>query len=489
MGRFQAKNRVIQAAAAVLALFALPALASSTTRAPASQTGQQTQPQSEGTALAQADAFSTAGEQAAFVGAYQMYFGPYGRITNEEDRNKLIRETAASIDDCINGRDCGADKQEKVLKALMQFNMGQDVKRMMLTNNTNKEAMRSIDNSADAMTRAKGQGVLSQSEIEQALGRGRDVTVDTADKVKPYQTAKTTNLSRSTGPTKEPYYQLNEAEVTHKIDDTYLREREILGEKFLKDYSAFLDDFSAADDRISKRFYKYVPTKADGKIYVYEGKGSVINCYKDEKWCRENGSLALNQERMSEVQIEQQNKKVREMIATYKQNLKPIQGFRGEDGKAHITGEGSNPQDLGFGEMAEIDPAQFPEINFSDLMENGKISAANRSRAVARVVNAQFKRAADEADKEKAKDRKIASAGEKNPNWIHNITLSPQSFDQFLDEIWPSAAGRQKILSSAPPVQEPQKPAEEQADDLANRDRYGRPLDGVRPTDHRRPRQ
>lgn len=448
MGLFQAKIRMIQAAAALpafVALFALPAYA--TSQAPPPRAGQQASPQDGRPRMAQADAFTTAGEQAAFLGAYQMYFGPYGKITNEQERNKVIRETAQSIDDCINRRGCDDEKQKKVLKALMQYNMGQDVKRMMLTNNTNKEAMRSIDNSGTAP--AKGQAALNQGEIERALGRGRDVSVDKSDQVKPYQSSKAASLSRGAGSTKDPYFQLDEAEVTHKIDDTYLREREILGAKFLKDYAAFLDDFSATDGRIAKRFYKYVPAKADGKIHVYEGSGSAIDCYTNESLCKENGRN-LNQERLSEVQSDQQNPKVREMLANYKRDLRPIQGFRGDDGRAHITGTGSSPQDLGFGQMAEFDPAQFPDVNFSDLMENGKIPAANRSRAVARVVNRQFARTAADAEKSRAPASNQNQGT--NPNWIHNITLSPESFDQFLDEIWPSAADRQRIISSAPPA-------------------------------------
>jgi hypothetical protein len=306
---------------------------------------------------------------------------------------------------------------------------------------------------------------LSQAEIQKAISTGKDFTVDQSDPIKPYQRGKTTRITRGSESTKDATFSLDENSVTHKIDDTYLREREILGEKFLKDYSAFLDDFATTGPRNERRFYKYVPSKIDKQIYVYDADGS---------------GVSVNQERFREVQSEQNNRYVREALDNYKKNLKPIQGHQGDDGQAYITSEGSNPQEIGIGEMADVDPAQFPGMKFDDLMQEGKIAAGNRGRAIARIINESIKENAKKKENERlASSRSLASRDDQsNPKWIHTATLSPEAFDKFLDDIWPSSAKRRELISTTPaePVAEPA-----QADDRVPADSHE-----MRPTDNRR---
>lgn len=505
MGLSRAKIRVIQLAAAAVALLALPAYSQSINgvndtmnRAPASEPNDPTTsypPTSDmryygqgaakdckdnpGKCSAAADAFTTAGEQATFLGAYQMSFGPYGSANGtKEDREKMIRETAKAIDDCLNGRACNNEKQEKVLKALVQYNMGQDIKMMMLTNNTNREKMKSLDYAADPTKKANHQGYLNQAEIEASLGRGKSVSVDQTDPIKPYQVSKEAALTRTTGSTKDEFFQLAEEKVNHSIDAEYMQEREILGEKFLNDYGAFLDGFATTEDKHERRFYKYVPSKADSNVYVYDESQSGISDNRKR--------FSVNQERFAEVQSEQQNPNVRKALADYKGRMTKIEGRQGEDGKVQITSEGSSPQELGIGEMANIDPSEWDGVDFKDLMQDGKITDANRARAVARVINTSIVKAGKDKQQEEEKSRKLASgASADNPKWIHNVVLSPESFDQFLDEIWPTSAKRRELMSSAPSIQAPAaKQPEETKPDY--RDEYGRKVNGeIQPTDGR----
>ena len=68
----------------------------------------------------QSDAFTTAGEQASFLAAYQMSYGPYG--TQGPDVEKLKKETASAIDACLSNGNCSEDQKKLVLQALTQYN-------------------------------------------------------------------------------------------------------------------------------------------------------------------------------------------------------------------------------------------------------------------------------------------------------------------------------------------------------------------------------
>jgi hypothetical protein len=475
MGLFQAKNRVIQAAAVLLALFALPAYsqqnntaASTMNRAPASSPMQEGQAPAERASMAQADAFSSAGEQASFLGAYQMWYGPYGTSTDDKPaREKLIRETAQAIDECLKGS-CSEEKQKKVLKALTQYNFGQDIKRMMLTNNTNHENMASLDNSGDARAIAHKQGLLNQAEIEASLGKGMDFTVDTSDPVKPKKSkvASGASIQRGSMSDKQPIFQMDDAAIRPKhIDASYLAEREILGDKFLKDYGAFLDGYESLRAPTEAQYYQYVPAK-DGTTRVYTATPSV------------------NRERFADAQSTQNNPHIRKIYENYRRNLKPIVGRMHDDGKVYRDDDGSTPEDLGFGTTIAIDPAQYPEVDFKDLMQDGKIPEANRGKAIARAINLQFRKAAEERQKQESAKRSIASK-DPAPRTPVITTLTPESFDEFLDQIWPSSAERQRIVSSAPPADSDAIADPAQVDGQAPSDRRD-----MRPTDQRgkRPR-
>lgn len=456
MGLFQAKNRVIQAAAILLALFALPAHATSMNRAPASQPAAQGEyggptddmryygmgaaqdcSDKPGKCSKSADAFTTAGEQASFLGAYQMWYGPYGTSANPAEREKLLRETAKAIEDCIQGRDCEETKQKKVLKALTQFNFAQDIKRMMLTNNTNREKMASIDTSDDAKAR------LNQNEINAALGRGMQYELDKADSIKPYlkKAVGGASLHRSYGSEQEPVFQMKEEGIRGRhIDPKYLAEREILGDQFLNDYAGFLDNYEALRAPQEQQYYKYVAAK-DGTTRIYESTPTV------------------NNEKFAEVQASQNDPRIRKIYENYRRNLKPLVGGLKADGKVTHDGTGSTPEDLGFGAAQTIDPSdpRHKGVDLKDLAQNGVIPEANQGRAIVRILNKDFRDSAAENEKKRAaeakQNRSIASRNdpaEGKPPTITNVTLNLEKFDQFLDEIWPSAADRQRLAASTP---------------------------------------
>lgn len=398
--------------------------------------------------MPQADAFETAGEQAVFLGAYQMSFGPYGAAQGDTKRNEILQKTATAIDDCVNGRSCGADKQELVLKALIQYNMGQDIKRMMLTNNTNKERMRSIENYGKGKD---GKNWLNTQEIENSLATGKSFTYTNGpDKMvranrgetSQSKIGKKSDISRKAGTGKDTYYQLDEGTVNASIDSNYLKEREILGEQFLKDYGLFLDTYAKPEEGAH---YKFVKAR---ETYVYdEGAGK-----------RTLDPNALFEERVQE----QQKKEIQEAMKTYRQSLKPVEGQLQADGKMGMNLSGMRSDVIGLGEMATVNPVNFPGLNVEDLKKDGALDSAGNAKAVARVVNQSIRQAAEAKlaeDAAAARARSPASgppiSGAK-PNTYVNVTLSPKTFGDFLDEIWPTKEKRRDFIAGK--FQQPKQP-------------------------------
>jgi hypothetical protein len=374
--------------------------------------------------MPQADAFETAAEHAVFLGAYQMYYGPYGSMQDPAERQKLLRETAQAIDDCVNGRACGSDKQEKVLKALVQYNAGRELQHMMLTNSTNRERMRSMEYRERGYG---GQPLLDPAGIQRSLASGKDHGKPYADPTARRVTDETrrfrnsggtSRISRSHGTAKDPYFQLNEAEVKGKIDPSYLRERELMGDKFLEDYGKLIDYYSRAR---REGHYRFIPA---GETHVFDGLG--------------NQRRLANPDRFAELQREQQSPGVQSALEAHRRSLGTISGGLTDDGQVHIIGDGFDPRKLGIGEMQS---AEGTGVKVDDLRKDGKLEGLGNARAITRVVNQRIKEVAEK--KIRPASGAARSPGSAPPtNTYVNVTLSPEGFGKFLDEIWPPSAAR-----------------------------------------------
>ena len=396
--------------------------------------------------MPQNDAFTTAGEQALFLGVYQQSFGPYGMAQDPVKRNKLLKETAVAINDCLAGSNCGPKQQELVLKALIQYNLGQDIKHMMLTNNSNANRLRSYE---DYSKDSRGKIKMDPKAIENSLAQGKTFSYQSGaenlaranrGESSQIRSGAQSTISRRAGIARErdQVFSVSEDKVGGHLDPAAVQAQEIFGEKYVKDYGAILDFYSkpniAAD-------YAHVKAK---DTYIY-----------DEKL----GKIKLDPaSRLEDIKQEQQRfLKSGKPLADLKETLSPPQFATGPDGKPIYNASGLRRSATGVGEIQKVDTdayAKALKLKFDDLPLN---SPTGNAKAVTRIINAQIKNAADEhrasVAAKKPGGRNTASSMQApkaaaDPDLKINVVLDPKAFDTFLDEIWPSSAARQARIQA-----------------------------------------
>jgi hypothetical protein len=396
--------------------------------------------------MPQNDAFSTAGEQALFLGVYQQSFGPYGSTQGEKQRNELLKKTAVAINDCLAGSNCGPTQQELVLKALIQYNLGQDIKHMMLTNNSNASRMRSVE---DYKKDSRGKTKMDPEAIERSLAQGKKFTYQggaenlaRANRGESSQSrvSERIDMSRSAGSAseKKQVFSVDEQKVGGHFDRAAVQAQEIFGEKYVKDFGAILDFYSQPN--ISGD-YVYVKTK---DTYVYD---------------ESSGRRTLDPaSRLEEIKEEQQRfLKSGKPLADLKKKLSPVQFAAGADGKPIYNASGLRRDATGVGQIQTVDPnseyAKELKVKFDDLPLN---SPTGNAKAVTRVLNAQFKASyekdlAEQTAKKTGRNTASASMSPPatpSPETAKTVYLDPKKFDDFLNEIWPSSAARQARIQA-----------------------------------------
>ncbi len=385
----------------------------------------------------QSDSFGSAAEQSTFLAIYQMHMGPYGLQNGPEARQKLLQETAEAIDDCVkNSSSCNEEKQKKVLKALVQLNQGLEIRCMMLANSNNRERMKSI-------TQDKELGQLPDPVPANYLGT--EFEYQKQAKSWKYEKVKSTKeMGRSAGIPDGEYFQLNENMARRTILST---EQEIMGANFIREYGIFMDNYTNTQREDGARYYKFVPV------------GEAAYAYQTD----ENGNRVIDQERFEQAIAEQSAPQVqgivkdfRERVAKARPEITPPKkpGAEGADGRVKIN-PGVDFSEVGIG----FDPASIPpppeNISYDDLKKNGELDDEGKARAVVRFLNDRFRKAAEEKRARVLASAPDPAAAAQAPRAYTHVTLDPAQFDQFLDNIWPSAATRERIrVGDVPPTPE-----------------------------------
>ncbi|RZA08555.1 MAG: hypothetical protein EOP11_04530 [Proteobacteria bacterium] len=385
----------------------------------------------------QSDAFTTAAEHAVYLQAYQMYYGPYG-VANKNDeqatktRNLKIKQTAIAIESCVQNKGtCGDKEQQAVLQALVQYNYGQELRRMSLTNSSNAEKMRSL---------APREEMLDNGNTKAFEAMQRGSTLGGGQR-------KDSGISLSSGTGRDPFYQLDRARVEKPVGKDEL---EVLGPNFLKDYSVFVRAHSGAkrDERTMGRYYKFVQARPN--VYTYEpaeNSASPIalqDAARLDENIREQNSAAV--QKIVEAELKRTD------APTAIQNPDPkksdeyvIQGNRGESAGLNKTMDIYAPSTTG-----ELGPDGKPLLK--------KVEGYNRFPLLADKLNKAFETAALEKNGPDGNSRTPAQSGASSfqgqspkglgENVTVNVTLSPERFDEFLNGIWPTSVERQKIISA-----------------------------------------
>lgn len=394
--------------------------------------------ESGGHYMPQSDAYQTAAEHAVYAQAYQMYYGPYGYGTKGNEntkRQETLKKTAQAIEDCISGNSCGGDKQELILKALVQYNYGQELKRINLVNMTNKENMRSLVPADERLENDQTKAMAIQTRGSNLSGgKRRDAA-----------------LGHAHGSARDPYFQLPVDETRGvKIraangsrQSLSPKDIEALGPQFMNEYKTFVRKFSRADDdpKYKQRYYKYVAAREN--TYVLDSTP---------------GEHLTDDKRLAEVVKEQNNPNIRKMvddhlsveraITTKKQML---------DGKEGMTVAGYTGGEAGLGDTAEGITVKRLDAKPG---ENPVATGYDRFPAIAADLNNAFKEA---AEKKLNKDgggqgRDLAQSGasmyqgqtpkQMADNMTVGVSLEPAEFDKFLNQIWPSSKERAEVIKN-----------------------------------------
>jgi len=361
----------------------------------------------------QADAFEVAGEQAAYLGAYQALYGPFG--TKSNDREELIRKTSVAIEQCLKGsRQCNETKQIEVLRALAHYNAGLEVKKMILKNQTNREKMRSLeDTSPDEASRPK----ITNEQLQKSLTAGETYEYETdvsKEKPKPRKVAKTTEFHRSYGLARQQVFQMDENLV--KSPELTPEEMKLEDDIFSKEFSTLLATRADAGKDDTSRYYKYVPAK----------EGSSTDVIAKDK----DGNTLIDQEKFQQMKAEHDSPLIREAAEKY----------FGNDRKDKSIGDSIMKMKL------ETQKSQrLSEVKYDDIDENDKLSIRDKDALrTARNLNHLFKQKSEEAAKEQGRSPADSAEDGVTTERHTSVVLGAADFDKFLDEIWPPAAKRRE---------------------------------------------
>lgn len=391
----------------------------------------------------QADAFGSAAEQAAYLGAYQMSYGPYGGQNPE--REKLLKETAVAIEDCVNNRSCGDEKQALILKALVQYNAGQDIKRMMLTNSTNQQKMKSLEGSTPEQEEEYNklwEAARSTSRSFEFVPHDKAKVVE--DRTKYVKKGAKGDGALTNGFAKETYFSIDPKDVRTEIivDSKEKAQQEILGQEFVKEYKAFFNNYTKGNPG---HYYKYVPAQP----------GSAVSVLAQD----ENGNFMADQDRYTAAMKEQDSAGVRRAVDNFNKDLDGFAASRGQQNDQKIApgrlGLGKT-QDFVYDPKSTIDPKEIEKIDQETYAADVDPEAQKRDRNAKKIaldINNRFRETYEIQRKQELQKagRSIASA--KAADAVSRkvtITLNATEFSNFLDEIWPNAEQRKKILNPAP---------------------------------------
>lgn len=383
------------------------------------QPGNITVKNKDGTYMNQGDAFELASEHAVYAQAYQLMYGPYGygeKDSPNTNRKAALKKTAQAIEDCLANVGCDSKKQELVLKALVQYNYGQELKRIALVNNTNREKMRTVKE-------------MDPDKIWKSLQQGSVTRAGRKEKQA---------MQIQGGISKEPYFQLG------SVGGVRPDAVEKLGPEFQKEYTQFVKDYTSASRGPKGRYYKYVEARTRPGVYVYDP--AAPNQLKDSA-------------RLAEVERDQNNENIQKLVANHLEGLEaPSVKKEVIDGKEVATVAGNTGKKVGLGETSRV------FVPTADGKGTEEITDYKKYQYLVGKLDGAFKETAEKKlsaeDKAFIASRKIANAtgaslapGEPTPKEMAdrmlnvNVTLSPERFDSFLDEIWPTSAERRKRLA------------------------------------------
>lgn len=340
----------------------------------------------------QADAYKIASEANSYLGAYWMNFGAFGKDADKDARQRDLKKMYGMIEKCLNrSSECGDEEKTTVMRALVNYNLGKDIKRMVLENNTNFEKMKSMDPN---------------------LG---------------------THLKKGPSTARKGPFKLDEKDITGSstfiLNGRQARERDILGPVFMNEYKTFINHYSNTGPTQANWHYvpQKTPTKSGDSTYVFHSN-------------RTTGQPIIDNARFNEDQLTQNSEQIyqarKAMLDSVKQPGLKQTGASTYQATSDINAD-LRSNDLGLSiRRVEKRDADGKIVRNAE----GKVETLNEHESAVAIVR----------NINNAVDKKVEESRKNNPgqNVVVGTTIDMDRFSEFLDEIWPPNAKRQAILKN-----------------------------------------
>lgn len=340
------------------------------------------------TCAAQHESFERAAQAASYLGIYMSQYSAFAQsVVSDPSKLKKLQDSVVA---CLQGTGkCGPDEKSYLTAAMIQYNLGKEVKSMMLKNNTNQANMESF--------KTPDGKLLFEGKLRHVRNTQR--TYKETFKLQPKD--------------------FNTVESFHRgaVADG---ERQSLGEEFKQDYLKFIDTYTQTTQ--DHAYWHRAYTKPTGSATAHAVWDIDPNT---------NNPKMHSEQFMFDVAT-QGNDKVRKIVADAKDSIEApeIEAIKDKPGMAKFK---KDPADsMRFREFGLGVPVTGA-VKVGDkvhLTEDETLIA----RGIANEIN-------DRIAKREAEDKKDKGVG------YVNVQLGVEQFDHYLEQVWPKTGYKYKIPS------------------------------------------
>lgn len=381
--------------------------------------------------LGQMESFKRTSQAYSYLAFYMQNYSAYGRMVNNAPAE--VKKNQEAVAACLTGK-CDQEQKDRMMAALIQYNLGKGVKSMILKSRTNKENMASL-----SVPRQKDYGMDFSQSTDPALLKGKQ------------------QMPRQTGAVYKDSFKITKRDLAEatafRVDPKLIKEKADLGAEFKRQWESFIDEYAATTNTKQAWNYEYAQPKQTGGEQ------------KHDTWVLDPDTKAprLNNQRFMEDVQTQNSKMVKDTVDEFKKSLKkPVFEREKEEEEKKTMIAGTQPKQPLPGQ-AKPDDKQKPKKDpnaltvKSDLDKDLRFSDLGLGMPLAGVRDSDKKVTTDpreisvgivgtinsKIDETMAKKRSLAS----KKDTIMDVQIGVANFDAYLDKIWPPSQIKNKIPS------------------------------------------
>lgn len=331
----------------------------------------------------QDEAYRLAGNASSYLGYYFMNYSKFGAANPKSKEN--LEKLKASMQACLVDKsgNCSSEDRDNIMSALVQHNLGKEIRKMSLINATNQENIKSMPESNMAYDKSLGYSGPTEKVIY---------------KVTPEELDGKVTLNRNT-----------------KIEE----EKAILGKEFLSEYNTFLDTYTKTTaENEDWHYVAAIPNGGDLQSNLIAKEQNGPNAKIDTETHR----IDMNS---------QSNQRTTQIVEDFKKSIKdPIDSLS-------VGKDGPKVDYKKFNEDTKLDTLGLSGKHLGAKKEDGTITTGAEA---APAFVADINKAIDQQIAEKQKTLSKGSDGEIAS--ISSYSVSDEAFRKFLDDIWPSSVAK-----------------------------------------------